>query len=109
MADRAYLERLTRELLETGQPIAAGFAVARLAGTVPADATPEQLEQFRMIFFAAAQHLWSTLFASLDADREPTQDECRRMSIVHHELETWANEQGKKHGFAQQHSKGGHA
>lgn len=99
MADRAYLDRLAKELVETGRPIAAGFVAGRLTGWIPADATPEQLEQFRLIFMAGAQHLWGMIFAIMDEDREPTAADERRMSIIDSELEAWYEQQAKKHGL----------
>lgn len=99
MADRAHLDRMAKQLVETGRPIAAGFIGSRLAGFIPANATPEQLEQYRLIFMAGAQHLWGMIFAIMDEDREPTPADERRMSIIDSELEAWYEEQAKKHGL----------
>lgn len=99
MADRAFLDRLARELADSGQPIAAGFIAARLTGFVPADATPEQLELARTMFMAGAQHLWATMFGFLDEGVEETPNDMRRMGIVDSELERWYEVQAKKHGL----------
>lgn len=99
MADRKHLDRLAKEMVETGRPVGAGFIAGRLCGFVPANATPEQLEQFRTVFMAGAQHLWGMIFAVMDEDREPTAADMRRMSIIDSELEAWYEEQAKKHGL----------
>jgi hypothetical protein len=99
------LDRLAKEFVETGRPVAAGFISARLTGHVPADATPEQLEQLRTMFMAGAQHLWGMIFAVMDEDREPTDADMRRMSIIDSELEAWYAEQAKKYGLPPRNTK----
>src|SRR5262245_12640166 len=99
MADRAFLERLTRELIEQGKLIEAGFVSYRLTVMSP-DAGKLQLEETRMAFFAGAQHLFGSLMSSsLDPGAEPTEGELARMDHIHNELQTFLAEFEKKHGI----------
>ncbi len=109
MTDINFLKRVSRELVDSGQPIAAGFMAARIAGEVPPDLTAEQLELARTMFMHGAQHLWGTIFGFLDDGTEPTESDERRMTIVAHELQAWYNQHAKRLGMSQQHAAGGNA
>ncbi|MBB3396840.1 hypothetical protein [Rhizobium sp. BK060] len=85
MADRAYLERLARELTDKGQLIEAGWVSLRIAA-VPLDASPTQLEEMRNAFFAGAQHLFASIMTILEPDAEPTEKDLDRMSLIDAEL-----------------------
>lgn len=91
MADRAFLERLSRELTDKGKLIEAGWVGLRLAA-IPENASKEQLQQMRKAFFAGALHLFSSIMVILDEDREPTEADLRRMSLISDELETFGAE-----------------
>lgn len=85
MADRAFLERLSRELVDQGKLMEAGWVGLRLAA-VPDDAPKVQLQEMRMAFFAGAQHLFSSIMGVLDAGEEPTEADLRRMELIDAEL-----------------------
>ncbi len=92
MADRAFLERMTRELAEQGKLIEAGWYSLRLAAIAP-DAPALQLSEMRMAFFAGAQHLFGSMMGGvLDPDAEPTADDLRRMDLIDAELEAFIKE-----------------
>lgn len=86
MADRAHLERLSRELTDKGKLIEAGWVGLRLAA-IPLDAPPVQLEEMRNAFFAGAQHLFSSIMTILEPEAEPTDKDLARMDQIHAELE----------------------
>lgn len=88
MADRAYLERLTRELIDQGKLIEAGWISLRIAAISP-DAPGEQLSEMRKAFFAGAQHTFASIMTMLDPGDEPTDADMRRMSQIESELETF--------------------
>jgi hypothetical protein len=91
MADRSYLERLSRELTDQGKLIEAGWVGLRLAAVDPrADKT--QLTEMRKVFFAGAQHLFSSIMTILGEDREPTDEDLRRMSLIADELESFGHD-----------------
>ena len=88
MADRAYLERKTRELMDAGKLIEAGWIGMRIA-CIPDSAPADQLDEMRMAFFAGAQHLFASLCGGLDPDAEPTDADLRRMDLIDAELRTF--------------------
>lgn len=86
MADRAHLERLTRELTDAGKLVEAGWIGLRIACDLH-DAPKDQLEQMRECFFAGAQHIFHSITGGLlDPDAEPTDADLRRMDRIDHEL-----------------------
>lgn len=95
MADRAYLQRLARELGNQGRLIEVGWLACRIAW-VPSNASPEQLEAMCNAYMAGAQHLWASIFAALDPGHEPTEDDYKRMDMIGRELEVWAEQHGQK-------------
>ena len=98
MTDRTFLERLSRELIDQGKLIEAGFVSYRLLVMSP-DAGKTQLEETRLAFFAGAQHLFGSIMTILDEDREPTDEDLRRMDLIDKELKIFIAEFEKKHGL----------
>jgi hypothetical protein len=95
MADRAYLEQLTRRLADEGRLIEAGWVLLRLA-VMPHDAPPAQIDGMRLAYMAGAQHLFGSILTALDADAEPTEADLRRMDAIHAELDAFAEELKRK-------------
>jgi hypothetical protein len=85
MADKAFLERLSRELTDQGKLIEAGWVGLRIAA-IPLDAPAIQLEEMRNAFFAGAQHLFSSIMTILDEGEEPTEGDLTRMDKIEKEL-----------------------
>lgn len=85
MADRQYLERLTKELNDKGFLIDAGFIGLRLA-CIPLNAPPDQIKEMRMAFFAGALHLFSSIMTVLEPGEEPTEKDMERLSLIDQEL-----------------------
>jgi hypothetical protein len=91
MADRAFLERLSRELADQGKLIEAGWVGLRIACDLE-DAPKIQLEEMRNAFFAGAQHLFSSIMTILEPDAEPTDKDLERMDLIARELEKFIND-----------------
>lgn len=91
MVDRAYLERMSRDLANKGQLIGAGWVGYRLM-VVPSNAPPIQIDECRLAFYAGAQHLFASLMAMLDPETEPTDDDANKMDLIDKELRTFAKE-----------------
>lgn len=91
MADRAYLERLTRELADEGKLIEAGWVSLRLAAISP-NASPAQLTAMRMAYMAGAQHLYASLMTMTDSAAGPTEADLRKMDLLNAELQAYGNE-----------------
>lgn len=96
MADRAHLERLTKQLTDKGSLIEAGWVGMRLACDLH-DAPADQLHQMRMAFFAGAQHLFGSLMTIMEEDHEPTEADLRRMSLIKDELDAFINDFARQH------------
>lgn len=88
MADRAFLERFTKELVDKGKLIEAGWISMRLACDL-VDAPPDQLREMRMAFFGGAQHLLGSMMTFLDPGEEPTDADMKRMDMIHDELDAF--------------------
>jgi hypothetical protein len=91
MADRQFLERLTKDLADEGRLIEAGWVSLRLA-CVPLNAPKTQLDEMRNAFMAGAQHLFASMLGMLDPGVEETPDDMRRMELIHNELEAFRAE-----------------
>jgi hypothetical protein len=91
MADRAYLERISRELTDQGKLIEAGWLGMRIACQLE-NAPPLQLQEMRMAFFAGAQHLLGSIMAILDPGEEPTDKDMERMDLIQRELKAFVDD-----------------
>jgi hypothetical protein len=95
MADRAHLERLTKELVDSGKLIEAGWTSLRLM-VIPLDASAMQLREMRMAFFAGAQHVFGSIMTFMEEGEEPTERDLERMDKIHQELEAFIAEIRKR-------------
>jgi len=96
MADRAHLERLHKELANSGKLIEAGWVGLRVACNL-IDAPADQLQEMRNAFFAGAQHLFASIMISLDPGEEPTEQDLNRMNLIDAELKRFIQEFGLRH------------
>lgn len=96
MADRAFLERLTKELTDKGKLIEAGWVSMRLA-SYPLNAPADQLDDRRSAFFAGAQHLFSSIMTILDPGQEPTDKDCERFYLIYNELQEFIKDFELRH------------
>lgn len=91
MADRAHLERLSRDLTDQGKLIEAGWVGLRLAA-IPLNAPKDQLVEMRKAFFAGAQHLFASIMTIMEEDAEPTDADLRRMDLIDTELRSFGHD-----------------
>jgi hypothetical protein len=96
MADRAHLDRLTRELTDSGKLIEAGWVGLRIACDL-IDAPADQLREMRMAFFAGAQHLFGSIMNVLEPGEEPTDKDLQRMDLIHTELDAFIKDFELRH------------
>jgi hypothetical protein len=94
MADRQFLEQLTKQLANDGKLIESGYVAMRLH-CMDRDAPPDQVREMRMAFMAGAQHLFSSLMVTLDPEHEPTEADMRRMDLIDKELRAFIPELNK--------------
>lgn len=96
MADRAYLERLSREFTDQGKLIEAGWIGLRIAAMDPR-APADQIREMRMAFFAGAQHLYSSIMTIMDPGEEPTDSDLERVAKIDAELKSFIADFEMKH------------
>jgi hypothetical protein len=88
-------ERLTREitsrLADDGRLIEAGWRMAIVVLGWSGRPGPE-LRDLRLAYLSGAQHLWSSVMTVLDEDRELTDRDLARMSLIADELDAFARE-----------------
>jgi hypothetical protein len=91
VADRQFLEQLSRRLADEGKLIEAGWIGLRIAA-VPPDAPKIQLDEMRNAFMAGAQHLFSSIMTILDPGVDETDADLRRMALIDKELRAFGEE-----------------
>lgn len=96
--DRPQVEAITRKLTDDGLIIEAGWVLLR-AIAIPPNAPQVQIDEMQTAFFAGADHLFSSIMCMLDADREPTDNDMRRMSQIQGELDYFARKFKERYGL----------
>jgi hypothetical protein len=95
---KVIVDELSKQLVDKGMLIEAGWTSLRMM--ILPDNTPAiQLEMMRDAFFAGAQHLFGTISNVMDDDREPTENDLRRMDQINQELKRFIAAYAKKHGI----------
>lgn len=89
-------QKLSEDLADAGKLVEGGFAGFRMM-VIPDDAPPIQVYEMRMAFFAGAQHLFASIMAVMDSDREPTPKDFQRLTLIHEELEAFRKDFELKH------------
>lgn len=91
MADKTYLDQLSKRLANDGKLIEAGWVGLRLH-VIPLDAPVDQLREMRIAFMAGAQHLFASLLSIFDKGIEPTEGDMKRMTLIAEELDVFRKE-----------------
>lgn len=91
--NRKLHDELCKRLVDQGKIIESAFPGLRLGEhpLVPATATAEEIENAKLIFMAGAQHLFGSIIAIMDQDREPTDRDLARMDAIDQELKGWTD------------------
>lgn len=82
------IDRLTKKFTDEGKLIEAGFQAYRML-SIPPDAPDIQVKESRLAYFFGAQHLFASVMGVLDDGDEPTEDDMKRMELIHKELEAF--------------------
>lgn len=86
--NQAEVDKLTRQLIDQGKVIEAGWIGLKLSA-VPPEAPEIQVREMRHAFFAGAQHLFASIMAGLDPGAEPTEADMQRMTQIAGELDAF--------------------
>lgn len=84
-------DEIVKRLTDEGKLIEVGWAAMRLL-VLPPNASDVQVSEMRKAFFMGAQHLYASIMGIMDEDREPTDSDMNRMSLIHNELEAFRME-----------------
>lgn len=87
-AVEAAAHETAKALIDQGMLLEAGFALFATY-VIPKDAPAIQLQEMRLAFMAGADHVFSTVMGVLDPEEEPTDEDMRRMELIHAEIEKW--------------------
>ena len=85
------IDKRTKELVDQGKLVEAGW-IAMSIIALSKDAPDIQRKEMRKAFFAGAQHLFASMLAMLDSDREPTQLDLERMNQIDEELRRFVDD-----------------
>lgn len=88
---RAAHDEFVKRLSDEGKLIEVGFMAMR-AAIIPITASEGQVSDMRIAFMAGAQHLYGSIMSMMESDREPTDADMRRMSLIASELEAFGVE-----------------
>jgi hypothetical protein len=82
---------LANQMASKGRLIEAGWVSLRHL-VIPKDAPDIQVNEMRIAYMAGAQHLFSSIMQVLSPDELPTDEDLRRMELIHKELEAFRKE-----------------
>lgn len=91
MITQEQLQQISRDLVDEGKLIEAGFVAMRLAA-IPLNAPQAQIDEMRNAFMAGAQHLFASIMSILDPGEEPSDADMRRISLIDDELRAFGHE-----------------
>jgi hypothetical protein len=84
---RAVIDKITAEWADQGKVIEGGWMA--FVATALQHAPEDQLREMRKAYFLGAQHLYASVMSFMDTERDPTEQDIRRMALLHEELETF--------------------
>ncbi|QPC87112.1 hypothetical protein GA830_10435 [Mesorhizobium sp. NBSH29] len=78
----------THNLINDGRLIVGGFAAWCMRHKVD-PATAPDLARLRDAYMSGAEHIWTSIMATLDPDADPTENDMRRMGLIQAEIDEW--------------------
>jgi hypothetical protein len=84
-------DALVHQMAADGRLIEAGWVALRCA-VIPDNAPETQVREMRMAYMVGAQHLFSSIMMIFDPGEEPTDEDLRRIDLIHKELEAFREE-----------------
>lgn len=93
---KAFVDEMTKHLVDNGKIIEAGWEGLRLM-SIPPDAPQVQITEMRNAFFAGASHLFSSIMNMLDPGKEATEADTRRLDLISKELAEFIEDFKRKH------------
>lgn len=92
---RKIVDTLCKKFSDEGKLIEAGWRAFEIQCLENAD--PVQRAEMRKAWFLGAQHLYASLMNIMEEDREPTETDLKRMSLVDAELKEFIKQFKEDH------------
>jgi hypothetical protein len=96
MKERELMEKITRDLVDQGLLIEAGWVGLRMMAGLK-DAPQIQIDEMRNAFFAGAQHLFASIMGMMDPGTDETPGDLKRMDQIDRELKKFIEDYAAKH------------
>lgn len=84
-------DAIADSLIAQGKLIAGGFEIFRSV-VLATHATDAQVEDLRIAWFAGAQHVFSSIMATLDEGEDATEADLQRMKNIADELDSFKHD-----------------
>lgn len=95
---RTAADAIAKDMADQGRLIEGGWlSMSHMA--YPDGMVPMQEQQLRQAFFCGAQHLYGTMMSIMDEDKEPTDQDMKRMALIDAELESFLHEFMHRHNI----------
>lgn len=91
MSQKAFIDELTKKLIDDGRLIEAGWQGLRIFA-LPQNASEIQVTEMRKAFFAGAQHLYASILSFLEPGTDETPNDMKRMEMLDKELRQFVQE-----------------
>lgn len=82
---RVIVERILKKFADEGRLIEGGWA--SFVEYLDPNITAAQLHLLKTAYYASAEHLFSSIMAIMDDDREPTENDLNKMGLIEKEIE----------------------
>lgn len=89
--EKSAIDKIARALTDEGKLIEAGWCGFEI-GVISAGASATQRAEMRNAFFAGSLHLFTSIMSIMDDDKEATDADLSRLSMIHHELKEFGKE-----------------
>jgi len=81
-------EKVCADWADKGKIIEGGWQAMIIVGNLQ-DAPEAQLREMRKAYMLGAEHLFTSIMTIMDPGAEPTERDCKRMDLIHEELEAY--------------------
>ena len=88
-------DKICQELADKGKILEGGWVAMRALILPDFPDMTVQVTEMRKAYFAGAQHLFASIMAVMDSDREPTANDMRIMDSIQKELDEFVKEMKK--------------
>jgi hypothetical protein len=81
---RAVVEAILKRMANEGRLIEGGWL--SFLEFVPPNTTAQQVNLLKLAYYCCAEHLFNSIMTIMDEDREPTENDLKKMSLLQKEI-----------------------